>query len=385
LRRAVERLTDVSDLVGDLAHLSDNPTKEQIAELRRRARSTVPGVEEFLRAYRDRPDARKNLDTSSLVGTKLSELRGFIKSLDSLNWFAAFKFSSRDHSELILVTLPDDQKGKRLMESGLILKLSGPPESNNEIVPSDLLENSFADMTVASAELVSGIEFRCVNPKRFDVVDTMSITSARYATMSSRQRNVGDELTLEQSISDIFFTNQVKRLKGQTWPLVIHAPDDVLKLFPGLVRSMAKNAFFEAHLCLRFAANRDMLTKAAIKVNGLRSAENEKIAQELTTLYRRAFHDKQDFLNSLDFKLDDRGVDAEVGSFVSAIAQIALVNASVGLTPDVSIVATRVENKIGLDIIKPPSTPDEIKTEQLNIQLTQNGIKILPTVAPSTK
>ena len=75
LHQAVARLTDVSGLVTELGHLPDNPTREQIAELRRKARSALPGIEEFLRLYRDQPTSRENLEVTSLVGTKLSELR----------------------------------------------------------------------------------------------------------------------------------------------------------------------------------------------------------------------------------------------------------------------------------------------------------------------
>lgn len=74
LEQAVAQLTEVRGVVGDLAELSPEATAEQIADLSARAREIVPQLADFLERYRDEPENRNNLDTSKLVGLKLSEL-----------------------------------------------------------------------------------------------------------------------------------------------------------------------------------------------------------------------------------------------------------------------------------------------------------------------
>jgi hypothetical protein len=202
LRQAVSRLTDVSGLVTELAHLPDNPK------------------------------------ISSLVGTKLSELRGLIKNVEGFQWFAGFQRGGRSRGdELNIVAIPDDQKGKSFIGSSLVLKLSGTlPGGTKELLTNILGDNS-TDSTVTSAELQYAFSFRCVDPETFASVKTMTVLRRGWV-YGSPARQVGEKITLTEELGHIVFGVVFDQLKGETWPLAIYSPAEALKLIPDISTRM---------------------------------------------------------------------------------------------------------------------------------------------------
>ena len=388
LRQAVARLADVSGLVTELAQLSDNPPKETIAELRRKARAVLPGVDEFLRLYRDQPDRRRDLDHSPLVGAKLSELKESIKNMPGFHWFATYSRFSR---EINIIALPDDQKGKGFIGSSIIFKLSSLPEEKEKAFlarPQTILEDGVLDgnSAVSNVELSSGIVFRCVETERFLTARTMR-TSNRTSGWGAGDKPVGDDIPLTEAIGLVFSSGGAGYLlKGDMWPLKIHSPIDALKLVPETIKiRTTANPHFSTHVCLRFAEHRDMLSRIEIKISGLSEPENELLDRELTKLYQRIFHPKQEFLDRPDFYPDQAAgtpTIGRLGAFLSGIAQVALLNHSQGAASDVSIIASRVESVVTLEIEKPNNAPESIrKIDPLRIELTPTGIKFMPSVA----
>jgi hypothetical protein len=122
-----------------------------------------------------------------------------------------------------------------------------------------------------------------------------------------------------------------------------------------------------------------MLATLEIKVAGLRSEVNERIARELTKIYRRVFYSKQDFLERQDLYPNTAETEVvQLGAFISGIAKIALLNNSLGLSSDVSITANETENGVALTLNKPSDSPEGLKISPLNVQLTESGFSVLP-------
>jgi hypothetical protein len=267
----------------------------------------------------------------------------------------------------------------------LLLKLSGAPAGRREELLTDILEDNSIDLTITSVELEGVISFRCIDPVTLARVETMSVVKPHGWVESSRESRIGEEITLTDELSNMAFPADVSKLRGETWPLKIHSPVEVLKLIPDTVRtSINEDPYGPPILCLNFFANRDVLAAVEIKVTGLRSAENEQIARELTKIYRRVFNSKQEFLELPELYPNAAGAGVGgLGAFISDIATIALVNSSLGLSSDVSIIASGTENGVALNINKPSNTLESRKFLPLNVQLTETGLRILPgAIAP---
>jgi hypothetical protein len=380
LRQAIARLKDVSGLVNELARLPDSPRKEEIDELRRKARAVVPGVEEFLRLYRDQPLARSNLDVSSLVGIRMSELKLAINSSNGYHWFLAHT-NVRDRNDTRIVAIPDDQRGKFIITSSIVFKLSDLPPEKERLFsdrPSSVLEEN---LTISNAYLSSAVVFRCVDPRNFSTVLTMQLSSDSAST-SSTARAVGDQVSLLEVVGRVYlFAGNAYQVRGQAWSQKVHSPAEVLRTLPDFVKSQTiKNPLFGPTLCLRFAANLDALSKIDIRVIGLTEEENGLVNRELSSLYRAIFHSKQQFLDMPELPAEhDKANIGQIGTFVSGIAQVALSHHSSfpNISRNVLVAASRTDGRIRLQI-DPGSTPELLnRLEPLYVELAENRVRIV--------
>ena len=385
LGKAIARLKDVSGLVSQVANLPDNPGSERVAELRRKARAALPSIDEFLRNFRDRPLDRRNIDTSFLVGMKTSDLKKSIDAASGFSWYVVFarsRFSASD-ADVKIVAIPDDQKGKTFLASSIVFRLPGLSREKEETLASQPKLIFDEDLNVSGVEMSSAIIFRCVDPQT--LASSMTMRASNFSrSWSSSAKELGAVIPLDEAVGSAFtFTGTARLLKGDAWPQTVHSPDDVLKLVPELIANFPKGSEAGPILCLQFAASRDLLGQVELRVVGLDETERNVVSRDLTQLFRKVFHATQNFLNPPDIVADS---SARPGAFISAIARTALLNQSnlPGATPTVSIVATKIDNKITLEVERPNNATDALKrVDPLYVELAENRMKIVPGLVPS--
>jgi hypothetical protein len=376
LQQAIIRLKDVSVLASELASLPDNPTRDAVVNLRHKARAVLPGLDEFLTSYRDKPASRDELDTSSLVGIKISELKQSIQTMEGFHWFVVYDpYLRRGDKKLSIriVALPGDQKGKPFIRSSIVFKLSDLSEDKVDAFrgdPSIVLDEALA---VSGIEVSGSIIFRCLNPKNFGSAQTMRLSSGNRS-VSTEEHQIGAEVSLREAIGSTYqFVGRAHQLRGDTWPQKVHSPDDVLKLVPELVRGESRPDF-ELNLCLSFMQNRDLLARADIKIVGLTEAERNLIQRDLTQSYRRIFHPTQNFVDLPNPPIRDQ----DTGAFISGIARVALINRTV------TVKATKTEAKITLEIDYPQGASDALKRlDPLYVELVDDKMQIVPGLVAS--
>ena len=87
----------------------------------------------------------------------------------------------------------------------------------------------------------------------------------------------------------------------------------------------------------------------------------------IATTDRRVFYSKQDFLERQDLYPNTAETEVvQLGAFISGIAKIALLNNSLGLSSDVSIIANETENGVAFTLNKPSDSPEGLKISPLN-------------------
>lgn len=212
LRQAITRVTDTSVLVYELARLPDNPSMFEIMELRRKARAVVPNVQEFLRRYHDQPVERKNLDMSSLVGTKMPELKDALQSAAGFSWFAAYS----TNRNVRIIALPDDQVRRPFINNGIAFKLSDLPKEKIELFNRNPMAIFDENATVTAIERAEIIIFRCVNPITLDETTTMELSNGSVV-VSFRESALGTELALTEALNDAYafgVGGRIFKLKG---------------------------------------------------------------------------------------------------------------------------------------------------------------------------
>jgi hypothetical protein len=222
--------------------------------------------------------------------------------------------------------------------------------------------------------------FRCLDPERFDKVVTMRLSSDK-ASWSSVGKIVGEDVPLLEAIGSIFvFIGRAYQLKGETWPLKIQSPASVLKAFPDIIRERTGlDQHWGPALCLRFLESLDILSKITIVVSGLSDSENAIVKRELTSFYQHVFHNKQQFLDVPTFPDRPEGEIAQFGAFVSGIAQSALASFPTQATiTSVSVLASRTEGKIRLQIQQPENAPEPLnRISPIYVELADNRVRLV--------
>lgn len=348
---AVQRLTEVRGLVGEVAELPPGATAEQIEALTARARKITPKLADFLMRYEEDPDSRDKLDPSELVGLTLSELRVGIESSSGIAWYLG------SHGEdTSIIGLPLDLRLEPYVPSALLFTVSNVSmeevaryfrEGNGDI--------KIAGASIARAKISYTIAYQCVG--------AYSLEETGYGFLSEGTGQLGpwrprDELNLIELLKNGFGYAKVVHLKAATdWSIKYLVPREMWERAPLLTESITKWGTDDIFArCFSLFRERERLARLEIAVIGLEPQENKMMADRLTEMFRTVFHPEQAFSGQIDLS-EFTGGDSEIGlgDFLLLIARSALAD-SLPLstaTPVLDLIAERDDEEIAVRLANP--------------------------------
>lgn len=390
LNQAIERLSDASGLIDDIANLPNDPPLTQIADLRRRARLFSASTTKFLRDYLENPERRTSFDPSPLVGLNLTELGASIRNLDGFHWFISIGDSFKDVTPSVsLIGIPDDAREHSYIPSSIEFEFSKASTEQIDQIRNNPISFLSSSTPISSAHITPRIVFSCVDTNTFFNIGEASISkrSWRFTYNLSNHLNSSVFPLVENQKNRIFMGRHVYLLKGSNWNLKLHTPKDVWNLTPDFAKELISRSNISGPIrCLQFYRFRTQLASVEFIVEGLSDRENRIILDGISNRYRNIFNDTQDFSGAHSIFSSKSNTDAkDTGRFISRLARTALfrMNTSSESPVVVKILAQKsIDDLIKLSIENPPinDVEDIGRSEPLEITIRNDQVLIVTDI-----